>query len=161
MFGIGQNFRSKQGYDMIRYDFPRFILEVGVVDAEVGVEPSHFVGDEFAWDKPLELSGSVTVAYLSSKRYKRDKNLGGNIVFDEGALFFLAFEDWCSVTRKVLNTIRIVDLSREQVRHSRCRRFWCRRHKKIVIGSCSSRREIGTMGGENILSAFILICNGF
>ena len=55
MFGIGQNFCSKQGYDMIRYDFPRFILEVGVVDAEVGVEPLNLVGDEFAWDKPLEL----------------------------------------------------------------------------------------------------------
>ena len=63
MFGIGQNFCPKQGYDMIRYDFPRFILEVGVVDAEVGVEPSHLVGDEFAWDKSLELSG--TISYLS------------------------------------------------------------------------------------------------
>ena len=58
MFGIGQNFRSKQGYDMIRYDLTRFILEVCVVDAEVAVEPSHLVGDEFAWDKPLELSVS-------------------------------------------------------------------------------------------------------
>jgi hypothetical protein len=53
MFSISQNLCSKQGYDMIRYDFPRFILEVGVVDAEVGVEPPHLVGDEFAWDKPL------------------------------------------------------------------------------------------------------------
>ena len=108
MLGIGQNFCSKQGYDMIRYDLPRFILEVGVVDAEVGVEPSHLVGDEFAWDKTLDCQESV--AYLSSKRFKRDKNLGGDIVFDEGSLFFLAFEDWCGVTRKVLNTIRIVDL---------------------------------------------------
>ena len=45
---------------MIRYDFPRFILKVGVVDAEVAVEPLHLVGDEFAWDKPLELTGTVS-----------------------------------------------------------------------------------------------------
>ena len=60
MFGISQNFCSKQGYDMVRYDLSRFILEVGVVDAGVGIEPSHFVSDEFAWDKTLKLSGTVS-----------------------------------------------------------------------------------------------------
>ena len=39
---------------MIRYDLSRFILEVGIVDAKVGVKPSHFIGDEFAWDETLE-----------------------------------------------------------------------------------------------------------
>ena len=39
MFGVGQDFCSEQGYDMVRYDLPRLILEVGVVYAEVGVEP--------------------------------------------------------------------------------------------------------------------------
>jgi hypothetical protein len=73
MFGIRQDLCSKQSYDMIRYDLPRFVLEVGVVDAEVAVEPLHLVGDEFAWDKSLELPG---VSCLSTpKRFKRDKTL--------------------------------------------------------------------------------------
>lgn len=37
---------------------------------------------------------------------KRDRDLGGDIDFDEGALLFFAFEDWCSVTWKVLDAIQ-------------------------------------------------------
>jgi hypothetical protein len=116
---------------MIRYDLPRFILEVGVVDAEVGVEPLHLVGDEFAWDKPLELSGTISQSLIYHQSdYKRDKNLESDIFFDEGALFILALEDWCSVARKVVNAIGVVGLCWRLGTHSKvCGRIWCRRHK--------------------------------
>ena len=67
MFGIGQNLCSKQGNDMIRYDLPRFILEVGIVDTEVWVEPMHLVGDEFAWDKTLELSWVSCLSIIEAR----------------------------------------------------------------------------------------------
>ena len=41
----------------------RIVGRIGVVNAEVAVEPLHLVGDEFAWDQPLELTG--TVSWLS------------------------------------------------------------------------------------------------
>ncbi len=40
--------------DMITDDFPRFVVKVGVVDAEVGVEPVDFVGDQLLRNKALE-----------------------------------------------------------------------------------------------------------
>ena len=45
MFGEGEDFGAKEGNDVVRDDGRRFILEIGVVDAEVGVEPVDLVGD--------------------------------------------------------------------------------------------------------------------
>jgi hypothetical protein len=87
---------------MVRYDLSRFVLEVGVVDAQVGVKPLNFVGNEFAWDKTLKLSGTVNLTSM----IKIMNDLGSDVVLDKGALFFFAFEDWSSVTRKVLNAVR-------------------------------------------------------
>jgi hypothetical protein len=87
---------------MIRYDLSRFVLEVGVVDTQAGVKPLNFVGNEVAWDKTLKLSGTVNLISM----IKIMNDLGSDVVLDKGALFFFAFEDWCSVTGKVLYTVR-------------------------------------------------------
>ncbi len=60
-FSIRHDFRAKQGDDMVRDDFPRFILKISVVDAEVGIEPIDFIRDEFAWNKPLS---TITLSAL-------------------------------------------------------------------------------------------------
>lgn len=53
MFSEGEYFGAKEGDDVIRYDRWRFVLEIGVVDAELGVEPVDLVGDELAGDEAL------------------------------------------------------------------------------------------------------------
>jgi hypothetical protein len=40
---------------MIGYDLSRFIQEICVIDAEVGVEPPDLVGDEFVGYKALTI----------------------------------------------------------------------------------------------------------
>lgn len=45
VFGEGEDLGAKEGDDVIRDDGWRFVLEVGVVDAEVGVEPVDLVSD--------------------------------------------------------------------------------------------------------------------
>ena len=44
---------------MVRYDLSRFILKVGVVDAEVGVEPLDLIGDKFTRNKSLNFQERV------------------------------------------------------------------------------------------------------
>jgi len=53
MFRICHNLGSKQGNDMVRDDLARFILEVGVVNAEVGVKPVDFACDKLAGNEAL------------------------------------------------------------------------------------------------------------
>lgn len=53
MLGVGEYFRAEEGNDVVRDDLTRFILEVGVVDAQVRVEPVDLVGDQLARDKAL------------------------------------------------------------------------------------------------------------
>lgn len=53
MFGEREHLGAKEGDDVIRDDGWRFVLEVGVVDAEVQVEPVDLVGGELAGDETL------------------------------------------------------------------------------------------------------------
>lgn len=53
VLGEGKHFGAKEGDDVIGYDRGRLILKVRVVDAELGVEPVDFVGDQLAGDKAL------------------------------------------------------------------------------------------------------------
>lgn len=39
VLGVRQNLRAEQGNDVIGDDTPGFVLEIGIVDAKVGVEP--------------------------------------------------------------------------------------------------------------------------
>jgi hypothetical protein len=50
---ICEDFRAKEGDDMIRNDLDRFVTKVCVIDTEVGIKPLHFVRDEFPRDEPL------------------------------------------------------------------------------------------------------------
>lgn len=59
--GIRYDFRSEEGYDMVGYDLTRFLLEIGVVDAEVEVEPVNFACNEIAGYKALERGSTVNV----------------------------------------------------------------------------------------------------
>lgn len=67
LFGISDDFCTEQGDDMVRDNFPRFILKVSVVDAEVGIEPVDFIRDEIAWNKPL--SGCQCCHHKYLRRY--------------------------------------------------------------------------------------------
>lgn len=51
--GVGEDFGAKEGDDMIRDDLSGFVLEISVVDSEVGVEPMDFAGDELSGDEAL------------------------------------------------------------------------------------------------------------
>jgi hypothetical protein len=44
---------SKERNNVVRDDFARFALEIGIVDAELGVKPVHFVRNELAGNKSL------------------------------------------------------------------------------------------------------------
>lgn len=52
-FRIRKYFCTKQGDDVIADDLSAFIMEIGIVDTEVGVEPVDFSGDQFRWDEAL------------------------------------------------------------------------------------------------------------
>lgn len=69
MLRICHNLGSKQGNDMVRDDLARFILEVGIVNAEVGVKPVDFACDELAGNEALH--NKVGQKYCDGKiRYK-------------------------------------------------------------------------------------------
>lgn len=53
VLGVGEHFGAEEGDDVIGYDGRGFVLEIRVVDAEVGVEPVDLVGDQFARDETL------------------------------------------------------------------------------------------------------------
>lgn len=53
MFCKREHFGAKEGHDVIGYHGGGFILEIRVVDAEMGVEPVDLVGDQLAWDETL------------------------------------------------------------------------------------------------------------
>lgn len=53
VLGICEDFRTKKRDDVIGNDLHRLGLEVGIVDAEVGVEPVHLVHDKFARNEAL------------------------------------------------------------------------------------------------------------
>lgn len=53
MLGVRQDLRTKERDDVIRDDISGLVLKVGVVDAEVGVEPVDLVSYELARNKPL------------------------------------------------------------------------------------------------------------
>jgi len=53
VLGIGEDFGTKEGDDMIRDYLDGFIAEVSVVDTQLGVKPVDFVRDEFSGDETL------------------------------------------------------------------------------------------------------------
>jgi hypothetical protein len=53
VLGICEDFCTKEGDNMIRDDLDGFILEVGIIDAEVSIKPLNFVRDELSGDKTL------------------------------------------------------------------------------------------------------------
>lgn len=53
VFGVREDFGSEESNNVVRNDFAGFVLEISVVDAEMGVEPVDFVGDELSWNKAL------------------------------------------------------------------------------------------------------------
>lgn len=59
MLGVRHYLCAEKGKDMIRDDFMGFILEVCIIDAEVGVEPVDLASDEFARNKALEKGKSA------------------------------------------------------------------------------------------------------
>lgn len=53
MLGVGEHFGAEEGDDVVGDDGGGFVGEIGVVDAEVIVEPVDLVLDEFAGDEAL------------------------------------------------------------------------------------------------------------
>ena len=47
MFGVGKDFGTKEGDDVIRDHLDRLIAEVSIVDTQLGVKPVDFIRDEF------------------------------------------------------------------------------------------------------------------
>ena len=67
LLSISDDFCAEQGDDVVRDNFPRFVLKVSVVDAEVGIEPIDFIRNEIAWNKPLSAGCQCCHKYL--RRY--------------------------------------------------------------------------------------------
>ena len=55
MLCVCKNLCTVKRDDMVRDDVDRLILEVGVVDAKIVVEPLYFVRDEVTWNESLTL----------------------------------------------------------------------------------------------------------
>jgi hypothetical protein len=53
VLGVGEHLSTEECDNMIRYYRWRFILKVGVIDAEVRVEPVDFVCDKLARNETL------------------------------------------------------------------------------------------------------------
>ena len=53
MLRICEDLGSKERNNVVRDDFARFALKVGVVDAEAGVKPFDFVRNELTRNKTL------------------------------------------------------------------------------------------------------------
>lgn len=53
MLGVRHYLGAEQGDDMVGDDFMGFVLEVGIIDTEVRIEPVDFSSDEFARDEAL------------------------------------------------------------------------------------------------------------
>lgn len=51
---VREHLRAEKRNDVVTDDVDGLGLEVGIIDTEMGVEPVHFVGNEFAWDETLE-----------------------------------------------------------------------------------------------------------
>lgn len=84
MLRVCQDLGSKQGNDMVRDDLARFILEVGIVDAEVGVKPVDFACDELAGDEAL----------------------CGDVTLNQRTLFLLAFENGRGVPWRIIDAMQ-------------------------------------------------------
>ena len=76
MFGIGQHFGAKEGDDMVRDDLDGLILEVGVVDTEVRVEPLDFIRHELVGNETLEerANGKEDESFCLDKRALRRRD---------------------------------------------------------------------------------------
>jgi len=53
MLCVCKDLGSKECDNVVRDDFARFTLEIGIVDAELGVKPVYFVRNELAGNKTL------------------------------------------------------------------------------------------------------------
>lgn len=53
VLSVGEHLGAKERDDVIRYNRGRFVLKVGVIDAELRVEPVDFVYDQFARNETL------------------------------------------------------------------------------------------------------------
>lgn len=53
VFGVCEDLGAEEAEDVIRDYIAGLVLEVGVVDAEVGVEPVDLASNELAWNEPL------------------------------------------------------------------------------------------------------------
>ena len=56
---VGENFCAKEGDDMIRDYWDGLVAEVSIVDAQLGVKPVDFVGNEFSGDETLRMGFSI------------------------------------------------------------------------------------------------------
>jgi len=43
MLGVSKDFGAKKGKNMVYDDIPRFVGEVGIVDAQTGIKPIDFI----------------------------------------------------------------------------------------------------------------------
>ena len=60
LFNLSSNIHVHVLHHITRTRGVRIVGRIGVVNAKVAVEPLHLIGDKFAWDKPLELTGTVS-----------------------------------------------------------------------------------------------------
>ena len=58
---VREDLGAEERDDVVRDDLDGLVAEVGVVDAEVGVEPVYFVRDELARDEALGKNGRRSV----------------------------------------------------------------------------------------------------
>jgi hypothetical protein len=84
MLGVRKDFGAEEGNDMVTDNVARLIAEIGVVDAEIGIEPVYFIGDKFL----------------------RDEAFCSDLLLNEGSLFFFTFENWGCIAWKVLDSMQ-------------------------------------------------------
>lgn len=128
VLGVCKYLCTEQSNDMVADHVDiGFILEIRIIDSEVGVEPVDFAGDELLGDEALEDEEDQKQNYeLEEKR----EYLCGDFCLDMGSLFFLALEHGSRISREILDSVhrgvagflaeRVAPWS-EQIGSRRCR----------------------------------------
>jgi len=116
VLSVCKDFGTKESDDMVADDFTRFVLEVGVVDTEIGVEPVDFVGHEFLRNETLQKRSTdqMTRATASS-------DLCGDFLLNKSSLLFFALEDGGRVSGLILDAMRYFTVRPGETGHGEMR----------------------------------------
>lgn len=109
MFGVRHYLGAEEGNNVVGNDLAGFILEVGVVNTEVGVEPIDFASNEFTRNETLNIESAnksaISNVPLIPNIGGKLSDLGRDFLLDQCTLFLLTVEDGGGISREILDEL--------------------------------------------------------